>query len=469
MTDRTAWVTLLRENIEENSSLKGCAHWGHANRDNRGTDTEPHGLSMTMKAEPVITETTPLIQIRAFRLMFLTRMASHTASQFLAIAIAWEIWMITESALHLGLVGLAQFLPPLVFSLLAGQIADRYDRRIILRISYVIQSITIAAFLILTAIPEPPLLTIYALITINATARGFESPALQALLPAMVPRVVLGRAIAAQSTVNKLSQLVAPPVAGILLAAFGTAIDYAACFVFVLAALAAMVMMPSPLTPFRPSKGGVDAILDGFRFIARSPAILGTISLDLVATFFGGVAALLPIYADEILQIGPIGFGFLRSAPGVGGILTAFVLARYPVQRNAGKMLFVTMAVYGAATLGFGLSENVVLSVALLMLVGASDMVNTVIRQTFVQVNTPDEMRGRVAAVSSVSVMTGSQLGQFRAGLMADWFGAVGSVVIGGAVVVVMVGMWSGLFPALRNMQKPDEVQDVSRSAAKPV
>lgn len=320
----------------------------------------------------------------------------------------------------------------------------------------------------LTAVPEPPLAAIYTLITINATARGFESPALQALLPAMVPRVVLGRAIAMQSTVNKMSQLVAPPIAGILLAAFGTSIDYLACLVFILMALGAMLVMPSPLTPFRPSKGGLDAVLDGFSFIARSPAILGAISLDLVATFFGGVAALLPIFADEILDIGPTGFGFLRSAPGVGGILTALVLSRYPIQRKGGKMLFVTMAVYGAATLAFGLSENVVLSFALLVLVGGSDMVNTVIRQTFVQVNTPDEMRGRVAAVSSVSVMTGSQLGQFRAGIMADWFGAVGSVVIGGAVVVVMVGIWTGLFPALRQMQKPDEVQSVQRQAAKP-
>ncbi len=415
-----------------------------------------------------ITEKTPLLRIRAFRLMFTTRMASHTANQFLAIAIAWEIWKITDSALHLGLVGLAQFLPPLVFSLLAGQIADRYDRRIILRISFLIQSITIVAFLVLTAIPDPPLATIYTLITLNAVARGFEGPALQALLPAMVPRVVLGRAIAMQSTVNKISQLAAPPVAGILLAAFGTSIDYLACLIFTLAALWAMLMMPEPLTPFKPSKGGLNEVLDGFRFIWRSPPILGAISLDLVATFFGGVAALLPIFADEILGIGEIGFGFLRSAPGVGGILTALVLARYPIQRGAGKMLFVTMAVYGAATLGFGLSEHVVLSFILLVVVGGSDMVNTVVRQTFVQVNTPDEMRGRVAAVSSVSVMTGSQLGQFRAGVGADWFGAVGSVVIGGAIVVVLVGVWAGLFPSLRNMQKPDEVQDVHRQAAKP-
>lgn len=416
----------------------------------------------------VITEATPLLRIRAFRLMFTTRMASHTANQFLTIAVAWQIWVITDSALHLGLVGLAQFLPPLVFGLVAGQTADRYDRRIILRISYLVQAVTMVAFLVLSLLPDPSLLAIYTLLVVNATARGFEGPALQALLPAMVPRIVLGRAIAMQSTVNKMSQLVAPPVAGILLAAFGTSVDYLACFIFILAALAAMLAMPSPLTPFKPQKGGLDAVLDGFRFIWRSPPILGAISLDLVATFFGSVAALLPIFADEILHIGPVGFGFLRSAPGVGGILTALVLARYPIERGAGKMLFTTMAVYGAATLGFGLSENVVLSFCLLVVVGGSDMINTVIRQTFVQVNTPDEMRGRVAAVSSVSVMTGSQLGQFRAGVGADWFGAVGSVVIGGAIVVVMVGIWSGLFPALRRMQKPDEVQAVHRGAPAP-
>lgn len=411
-------------------------------------------------AEAVITDTTPLLRIRAFRLMFTTRLCSHMGNHFLGIAIGWQIWKMTESPLHLGLVGLAQFLPPLLLSLLAGQIADRYDRRIILRCAYILQTVMAAAFLLLTLF-DPPIAAIYTVLTINSMARGFEGPSLQALLPAMVPRQVLGRAIALQSSTNKVSQLIGPPVAGALLAASGPGIDYLGCLLLNFIALIAMLLMPSPLIPFRPSKGGLDAVLDGFRFIWRSPPILGAISLDLVATFFGGITALLPIFADDVLKIGPMGFGILRSAPGVGGIITALVLAHYPIQRNGGKMLFTTLAIYGCATLAFGLSQNVVLSIALLILVGASDMVNTIIRQTFVQVNIPDEMRGRVAAVSSVSVLTGGQLGQFRAGLAADWFGAVGSVVIGGAAVVIMVGVWAGLFPALRRMQKPDEVQPV--------
>jgi MFS family permease len=415
---------------------------------------------MTGAEAVIITETTPLFRIPAFRLMFATRLTSHMANHFLAIAIAWQIWKMTESPLHLGLVGLAQFLPPLLLSLVAGQIADRYDRRIILRCSYILQSVMAAVFLLLTLF-EPPLAAIYTALTINAMARAFEGPSLQALLPVMVPRQVLGRAIALQSSTNKVSQLIGPPLAGALLAVSGPGVDYLGCLLLSLVALGAMLLMPSPLTPFRPSKGGLNAVLDGFRFIWRSPPILGAISLDLVATFFGGITALLPIFADEILKIGPMGFGILRSAPGVGGLLTALVLTHYPIQRHGGKMLFGTLAVYGSTTLAFGLSENVVLSVALLVLVGAADMVNTIIRQTFVQVNIPDEMRGRVAAVSSVSVLTGGQLGQFRAGLAADWFGAVGSVVIGGAAVVLMVGIWAGLFPALRRMQKPDEVQPV--------
>ena len=413
-------------------------------------------------ADAVISETTPLLKIRAFRLMFTTRLSSHLASHFLGIAIGWQIWKVTESALHLGMVGLAQFLPPLVLSLLAGQIADRYDRRVILRCCYVVQVITATMFLLLTVLFEQPSLTaIYTLLTINATARAFEGPSIQALLPAMVPREVLGRAIAMQSSTNKISQLGGPPLAGALLALYGVDFDYIVCMMCSLTALGAMLVMPSPLTPFRPSKGALDAVLNGLRFIWRSPAILGAISLDLVATFFGGITALLPIFADEILDIGPMGFGILRSAPGVGGIMMAFFLTRYPIERNGGKKLFATLTVYGTSALAFGLSENVVLSIALLMVFGAADMMNTVIRQTYVQVNTPDEMRGRVGAVSAVSVLTGSQLGQFRAGVAADWFGAVGSVVIGGVAVILMVGIWSGLFPALRNMQKPDEVQPV--------
>lgn len=408
-------------------------------------------------AEAVITESTPLLRIRAFRLMFTTRLCSHLANHFLSIAITWQIWIITESALHLGLVGLAQFLPPLVLSLLTGQIADRYDRRVILRCCYVVQAGTAGMFLLLTVLYEPPLAVVYTLLTINATSRAFEGPSLQALLPATVPREVLGRAIAMQSSTNKLALLGGPPLAGTLLALYGVGFDYILCLVFCLTALAAMLAMPSPLIPFRPSKGGLDAVLNGFRFIQRSPAILGAISLDLVGTFFGGITALLPIFADDVLKIGPMGFGFLRSAPGVGGLMIAFLLTRYPIERNGGKKLFATLMVYGASALAFGLSENVFLSVALLILYGAADMTNTVIRQTYVQVNTPDEMRGRVGAVSGVSVMTGSQLGQFRAGVVADWIGPVGSVVVGGAAVILMVGIWAAQFPALRHMQRPDE------------
>lgn len=413
-------------------------------------------------AESTIDDKTPLLKIPAFRLMFTTRLSSQLASQFLGIAIGWQIWKVTESALHLGMVGLAQFLPPLIFSLLAGQIADRYDRRVILRCSYVVQTCTLALFLLLTVMSEQLSLTaIYTLLIINASARAFEGPSIQALLPVMVPREVLGRAIAMQSSTHKISQLGGPPAAGALLALYDVDFVYMACMMFIITALGAMLVMPAPLTPFRPSKGGLNAVLNGFRFIWRSPAILGVISLDLVATFFGGITALLPIFADEILDIGPVGFGVLRSAPGIGGIMMAFFLSRYPIESNAGSRLFASLAVYGASILAFGLSQNAMLSIALLIVSGAADMMNTVIRQTYVQVNTPDDMRGRVSAVSAVSVLTGSQLGQFRAGLAAAWFGAVGSVVIGGVAVLLMVAIWAKLFPALRNMQKPDEVEPV--------
>lgn len=411
---------------------------------------------MTGAAVP-IDKDTPLRRIRAFRLMFTTRVASHAASLFLNIAVGWQIYELTGSALHLGLVGLVQFVPQVLLTLWAGQVADRYDRRIILRYCYLLQAVVTTGLLALSLVPDPWLPAIYTLLTLNAIGRAFEGPAIQALLPAMVPREVLGRAIAAQSASNKLAQLTAPPLAGVLLATFGTSIDYFGCLVFLACAAIAAFLLPEPLTKFRPSKGGWDEVLGGIRVIWRTPAILGTISLDLAATFFGGVTALLPIFAADILHVGPVGFGILRSAPGVGGLAMAIFLAHYPIRRAGGRILFAAMASYGLFTLLFGLSDHIVLSVLALIGVGASDIVNATVRHTFNQVNTPDEMRGRVGAVHAISVHTGGQLGQFESGITAEWFGPVGSVLFGGAAVLVVVGIWAWKFPDLRRMERPDE------------
>jgi MFS family permease len=401
---------------------------------------------------------TPLFRIRSFALLFTTRAASNTANQMLAVAVGWQVYELTDSALQLGLIGLVQFLPPLLLMLLAGQIADRFNRRLILRCCYVIEVCVALGLLLLSVLPRPSVTVIFVLLFFNALARTFEQPAVQSLLPVMVPRAVFGRAIAAHASAGKLSILVGPSLGGVLYI-FGPAVDYGCCALFVLAAAVASFLLPNPPAPGERPKVSWDELVAGFRFIFRVPAVLGAMSLDLMATLFGGVTALLPIYARDILEIGPWGAGILRSAPALGALAAAAYLTRFPVRRAGGVYIFAGFAVYGAATIGFGLSQNVLLSIVMLVLVGAGDMVSTVVRQILVQITTPDEMRGRVAAISGLFVGTSGQLGSFRAGVTAEWFGAVGSVVIGGVAVFATVGLWAWLFPALRRVTRPDVPQ----------
>jgi MFS family permease len=401
---------------------------------------------------------TPLYKIRPFATLFMIRVSSNTANQMLAVAVGWQVYALTNSALHLGLIGLVQFMPPLLLMLLAGQVADRYNRRIILRCCYAVELCSQASLAVISISPEPNLPTIYALLLVNAVARTFEQPVMQSLVTVMAPRAVLGRAIAAHVSAGRLSILLGPSIGGVLYV-FGPDVDYGICTLLLLSASVGSFLLPDPPVPAQRPKLNWDSLVAGFRFIWRCQAVLGAMSFDLIATLFGGVNALLPIYARDILQIGPWGSGVLRSAPAIGALATAAVLSRFPVTRNGGAFIYVGFALFGIATLVFGLSTNVALSVAALMLLGAGDMVSAVVRQTIVQVTTPDEMRGRVGGVNSFFIGCSGQLGSFRAGLMAAWLGAVGSVVVGGAAVFVTVALWVWLFPALRRVDRPDDVQ----------
>ena len=406
-----------------------------------------------------IDPSTPLFRIRPFSLLFTTRVASTTASQMLAVVVGWHVYELTDSALSLGLIGLVQFLPPLLLILAAGEVADRCNRRLVLRVCYGVAFCSSAGLVLVSLTPQPSIPAIYILIFVNASARTFEQPAMQSLLPLMVPRVMLSRAIAAHVSARHLSVLAGPSLGGILYV-FGPAFDYGICSLLVLAAAVASFLLPNP--PHTPERSKVTwtTLIAGFRFIGGNQAVLGAMAFDLVSTLFGGVTALLPIYARDILDIGPWGAGLLRSAPAMGGLLAAAILTRFPVRRRAGLYMYVGFALYGAATIVFGLSQNVALSIISLMAVGAGDMMSSVVRQTLIQISTPDEMRGRVYAVNSLFIGTSGQLGAFRAGVTAEWFGAVGSVVIGGCAVFATVAVWAWLFPALRRVDRPDVAQE---------
>jgi MFS family permease len=376
----------------------------------------------------------------------------------MGVAVGWQIYDLTNSALALGLIGLVQFAAPLLLSLVAGEVADRYDRRAIVRCCYIVQTSVTAGLLLLTLLPTPPVIAFYILLLINSFARTFEAPSLQSLVPTLVPREALSRAIAAYASSGRIAMLSGPAIGGFIFT-YGAAADYLCCVALITVAASASFLLPEPATkPKGKEKASIRTIMAGLAFIWNNSVLLGVLSLDLLATLFGGMSSLLPIFARDILHIGPWGFGIMRSAPSIGALCMGLVLAHYPIKRAAGRIIFIGVGIYGLATVLFGLSRNPFLSVFFLLMVGFGDVFSQVIRQTLIQVRTPDEMRGRVSAVSSLSVSIGSQLGQFEAGMAATVLGTVGSVVFGGAAALAIVAIWTWRFPTLRRIERPDEL-----------
>jgi MFS family permease len=399
----------------------------------------------------------PLFHHRPFRLLFTTRTAANTANQMQAVAVGWLIYDLTGSALALGLIGLVQFIPPLALTLVAGQIVDHHSRRLILICCYTLEVTVSVGLLLLAVFAERPVGLIFGLLLINAVARTFEAPALQSLVPSTVPREILMQAVSAHASAGKMSQLIGPALGG-LLYAFGAGVDFGLCALLIVIAGIASVLLPIPPAPAQRPKVTWATLVAGIRFIWHEPAVLGAMSLDLAATLFGGVVALLPIFARDILHIHSWGFGLLRAAPATGALIMAAVLSRLFITRSGGHIMFAAVAVYGAATIAFGLSTHPAFSLGFLMLVGAGDMLSTVIRQSLIQFATPDEMRGRVFAVNGLFVNCSSQIGMFESGVTADWFGAVGSAVLGGAAVLAIVAIWAWRFPTLRRVERPDQL-----------
>jgi MFS family permease len=393
----------------------------------------------------------PLTYPGVFQLL-LSRCGSAMAYQMQSVAIGWEIYALTHSALSLGLVGLAQFLPMVLLVFASVHLADRFDRRRIAAICQIVQALgagCLAAGSLLHAL-TPGL--IYGVVIVLGAARAFEGPCMQAMLPSLVPPAVFPRAAALASSLFQTVTIIGPSLGG-LLYGLGSPVPYGICASLLALAAICVSMMPSGIR--RPREAAsLRAVFGGIAFIRARPQILGAISLDLFAVLLGGATALLPVYASDILHAGPIALGLLRAAPAVGALAVSLLLAKYPITRRAGPLMFAAVALFGIATIVFGLSRSLPLSIAALFIVGASDVVSVVVRSTLVQLQTPDEMRGRVSAVNMLFIGTSNQLGEFESGVLAASIGAVPTVVLGGIGTLMVTILWITLFPTLRRLDR---------------
>jgi MFS family permease len=385
---------------------------------------------------------------RSFHFFLWTRMLSTASNQILLVALAWQIYDLTSSAWDLGLVGLCQFVPTFLLTLPSGQLADRADRRKILAAATGLQLVAAAVLAWGSVAHWVGRDTILGLSVLLGMARALQTPAQQAIVPKLVTTAQLPRAMALSSAVMKIAVVAAPALGGFVYAA-GPAWAYALCLVVAVAAIGcAMSIEKVPLIKSA-EPATLATMFAGFGFMFHQPVVLGAISLDLFAVVLGGATALLPIYARDILLTGPWGLGLLRAAPAVGALFLAVWIARRPLERNVGRILFVSVAIYGASILVFAFSHSFALSMIALAVSGAADMVSVVVRQTLVQIETPDAMRGRVSAVNATFISTSNQLGEFRAGSTAAWLGPVGAVVLGGVGTLIVVALWIRLFPLL--------------------
>ena len=382
-----------------------------------------------------------------FRHFLAARLLGNAALQMVLVALAWQMYDLTSSAWDLGLVGLMQFLPALLLTIPAGQLADTVDRRRLLAASLALQALVAALLAWGSAGDWIQRELILALSVVIGVARALQAPSQQAMLPSLVRIARLPQAMALSSSALQIATIGGPAIGG-LLYAFGAVVVYGASASMIVLALAYAMAIPAQ-PPLARSPISLASVFAGFRYIAEHPVILGAISLDLFAVLLGGATALLPMFAKDVLQTGPWGLGLLRSAPAIGALLMALWLARRPLRRGVGRLMFAAVAVYGLAILVFSVSTSLLLSVVALVVSGSADMVSVVIRQTLVQLETPDAMRGRVSAVNATFIGASNQLGEFRAGAVAAWLGPIGSAVVGGLGTLAIVALWMRLFPSL--------------------
>jgi MFS family permease len=400
-------------------------------------------------------------QSRDFRFYSAARVLGIMGAEAQAVGVAWQVYQITHSALALGYTGLALFLPGIFFVLPAGHVADRYDRRTIILTCYSLQAIATSLLLWLALHGTQNIWLVYSVLFIIGTGRCFSGPAASALVPTLVPKDHFVNAVTWGATVYQIANATGPMIGGLLFTvaihgSLGRFNGAPLVYCFTLAALVAFLILFSVVrprvTPGSVEKKGftVDTMLAGLRYVLSTRLLLGSISLDLFAVLLGGAASLMPIFASEILHSGANGLGLLRAMPSLGALAVSSALLWTPIRRRAGRTMLTCVGIFGAATVVFGLSRNIWLSCAALVVIGASDMASVVVRSSILQLATPPEMRGRVSSVNWLFIGASNELGEYESGLTAHWWGAVRAVVIGGVASMAVTGMWSYFFPALR-------------------
>jgi MFS family permease len=407
-----------------------------------------------MSSSPLpIAGSSALLNHKSFLLFLLSRSFSRFSSQIAAVAIGWQVYDLTGSAFDLGMVGLVQFLPTLLLVFVAGHAADRYERKRVVQVCQLAEALT-ALFLAWGAYAGSLTVTqIFIATAVLGTAGAFESPTIAALLPLIAPEGSLQRATAISSGAAQLATITGPALGG-LAYAIAPSVPYGLMTLFwLLGTVLTGAIRPAKSAVVRDAATPAD-LFAGVRFVRNNPAILGTISLDLFAVLLGGATALLPIYARDILQAGPLGLGILRAAPAVGALLMTVVLARHTIKRRVGMRMFQAVIVFGVATVVFAVSHWMWLSVLALAILGAADTISVVIRFSLVQLSTPDEMRGRVGAVNFLFINASNQLGQFESGVTAALFGAMPAAALGGLGTIAIALLWMKLFPALRDVER---------------
>jgi MFS family permease len=393
------------------------------------------------------------LRYKDFAVYTAARFCATLSWQMIGVAVGWQVYQLTREPLHLGLVGLAQFLPFVALVLPAGQIADRHDRRIVLICAYAVEALSVALLLWFTLSSIQSIWPVLAAMALFGAGRAFWMPTGQAVTPNLVPPEVFPGAVALNSSLFQIAVISGPAIGGLLFL-LGPHVVYGVALALEVLVLILMIAI-RPMRSTSPARGfQIGDFLEGLRFVFRKRTVLGAISLDLFAVLFGGATALLPVYASDVLHTDAAGLGILRTAPGVGAALTASVLAFSPITRHVGAWMFAGVALFGLSTVVFGFSHSFVVSLIALVLLGAGDMVSVFIRQILVQLETPDSIRGRVSAVSSMFIGASNELGEFESGVTAHWLGTIRAVVLGGFATLIVVAAYMRIFPELRRMNE---------------
>lgn len=408
----------------------------------------------------MVTEPTSPLQIRDYRLFWLSRLSSVVATTGMVVAIGYQLYDVARSdygmgigqaAFQLGLLGLAQFVPLMLLTPVAGVIADRFDRRKVAALAISLDLVIALILALVSQAASVSLPLLFVLGALHGTARVFVSPALSAIAPNIVPARLIPRAVAFNSIAWQAGSVAGPAMGGVLYGISPSTTYFTSAVLLAIGAVCVLAIGRLPVPPGNRDMHPLRQIGEGFRFVWNERFLLGCVTLDLFAVLLGGATALLPVFARDILMVGPEGLGQLRAAPAAGAAIVALWLSWKPLERNVGVKMLWAVAVYGAATLTFGLSREFAVSLGLLALLGAADMVSVFIRSSLVQLNTPDEMRGRVSSISGLAISASNELGEMQSGVAAALLGATGAVVFGGAAAIVVTIAWAWMFPELRN------------------